>query len=185
MRGILRIGVGSFVAGLAFVAGIAVGQWTPNQQGVNFRSYKAGPYSRIEEATTEVLNTQGDLERWWPVLTGEDVSRTPRDVNWNDERLILVSLGARSSGGYRVFVKSIERKDSNLIVHYVEQKPPAGQAVLTVITSPWELIRMPKTAGNISFDKKIDKGMPIQIIDMSPDCNCTCGRSENGRKGCG
>lgn len=185
MRAILRIGIGAFVAGAAFVAGIAVGQWTPNQQGVNFRSYKSGPYSRIEEATTDVLQTQGDLERWWPVLTGEDPSMAPRDVNWNDERLILVGLGTRGSGGYRVFVKSIERKDSNLIVHYIEQKPPAGQAVLTVMTSPWELIRMPKTAGNISFDKKIDKGMPIQIVDLNPDCGCGPPCRKGGRKGGG
>lgn len=174
MKGILRIGIGAFVAGAAFVAGIAVGQWTPGQQGITFRSYKSGQNSQIENPTTDVINSQGELQKLWPMLTGEQASQAPKDVKWNDERLILVALGQRNTGGYKVFVKAIERKNSNLVVQYVEKMPPAGQPVLTVITSPWELVRAPRVSGNISFEKRVDKGFGYTVIDLGSSCGCSC-----------
>jgi hypothetical protein len=173
MRGILRIGVLATLLLPAFIGA----QWEPNQQGINFRSYKRGIYSGLDKPLLEVLNSQGDLERIWPKLTGEDPSQAPKDVKWGEERLILVSLGERKTSGYSTFVKSIERKNSNLVVNYIEKTPPPGMAVLMVITSPWELVRTARVSGNISFEKKIDRGITgITVIDTGhSSCNCNCG----------
>lgn len=176
MKGLLVFAV----TALALLPTLLDAQWGPGQSGINFRSYRRGNYSGLQKPVLDVLNTQGDLQKIWPRLSGEDSSMAPTDVKWGEERLILVSLGERPTSGYTVFVKAIERNAGNLVVTYIERKPPAGQALLTVITSPWELVRAPRVAGNISFEKVVDRGLgSIKIIDLGggacgSSCGCKC-----------
>lgn len=183
MRGFINDRVLYLMAGIG-IGVIGVGQfgfqqkneWTGSQNYVKFRTYKDGRNSQIEKFRTTIMNSQGDLQKYWAANTGEDPSQAPRDIDWNSERLIAINLGTRTTTGYSVFVKSIDRKDGNLVVTYVERKPPAGGIVGQALTSPWTIVRMQRVAGNISFEKRVDNGLGgIIVIDTGPSCGCNCG----------
>jgi hypothetical protein len=161
-----------FLAALLMI-GVGSAQW--GQQGVYFQTYRSGQHGQINVPRTVFLISQGDLDRTWPQLTGEPASKAPKDVKWNSEQLLLITLGERPSSGYSVFVKSVERNAGNLEITYVEKTPPPGAPSLTVMTSPWVLVKMPKMAGFPVFRKETSNyGGIVVIPGGKPGC-CSCG----------
>ncbi|MCW5943574.1 MAG: protease complex subunit PrcB family protein [Fimbriimonadaceae bacterium] len=141
--------------GLLAVVGAASAQLkTGFERQVTFFNYQSGTNSRIESFETRVLQTEGDFQVFWSRLTGSPPSATPRDVNWNENYLIAINLGRRSNGGYSVYVRSIERPHPNdLVVNYVERKPGPDTVTTQALTSPWTIVRLPRTPGNVRFAK--------------------------------
>lgn len=149
-----RLGI-LLIGGTLTFAGVASAQLkTGLERQVTFFNYQSGVNGRIETAETRVLQTEGDFQVYWSRLTGAAPSTTPRDVNWNENFLIAINLGRRSNGGYSVFVRAIERPFPNdLVVHYVERKPGPDTMTTQALTSPWTIVRVPRTPGNIRFAK--------------------------------
>lgn len=119
------------------------------QGPVVFDTYQSGQHGNIDKEQNQVLLTEGAFQTYWKALTGE--SNAPREIKWNNEFLIAINLGQRPTNGYKVFVESIERVRGNLQVNIVEIAP--GGVAGTVMTSPWTIIRVNRTPGNITFNK--------------------------------
>lgn len=153
--------IGIFLIGgcLALASGASAQLKTGLERHVTFFNYQSGTNCRIETAETRVLQTEGDFQVYWSRLTGAAPSTTPRDVNWNDNFLIAINLGRRSNGGYSVYVRAIERPFPNeLVVRYVERRPAPGTMSTQALTSPWTIVRVPRTPGNVRFAKTEETG---------------------------
>ncbi len=124
------------------------------QGGIVWRAYKSSAYSQATASKEIVMQTQGAFDTYWRELTGERTA--PRDVDFTKELLIAVQLGQRSSGGYKAMIRSIERtKPNEITVSYEERKPAPGSISATVITSPYEIVRVErKTAVGVFYFKK-------------------------------
>ncbi len=123
---------------------------------VSFSTYQEGQNSRITRESQIILQTEGDFQRYWTQLTGRPAHEAPRDVDWNTHHLIAIHLGLRQTGGYRVSVRSINRVHANdLLVTWVEHQPARDAMVAQVQTSPFVLIRVPRTAGVYRFSKEL------------------------------
>ncbi|GMV88202.1 MAG: hypothetical protein AMXMBFR81_11330 [Chthonomonas sp.] len=122
---------------------------------VGFSTYQEGQNSRITRESQTILQTEGDFQRYWTQLTGRPAHEAPRDVDWNTHHLIAIHLGLRQTGGYRVSVRSINRVHAgDLLVTWVEHQPARDAMVAQVQTSPFVLIRVPRTAGVFRFAKE-------------------------------
>jgi hypothetical protein len=127
--------------------------------GIVWRAYRQGTQSRITQAQNLVIQNQGAFDTYWQQSTGE--SRAPRDVDFNKELLITVHLGNRTSGGYRVIIQSVQRvRPGEIKVSYVENMPAPGGFTASVMTSPFEIVRVERSnaVGSFVFEgrKRVD-----------------------------
>jgi len=124
-------------------------------QGIVWRSYKASAFSQATAAKEVVIQTQGAFDTYWRELTGDRAA--PRDIDFTKELLIAVQLGQRNSGGFKALIRSIERTRPNEItVSYEEHRPAPGGLATTVMTSPFEIVRVERKSavGAFVFKKK-------------------------------
>ncbi len=143
--------------GALFIAAIASAQLKTGLDAVvNFSTYQEGQNSRITREGQTILQTEGDFQRYWAQLTGRPAHEAPRDIDWNTHHLIAINLGLRPTGGYRVTVRSINRVHANdLVVAWVEHQPARDAMVVQMQTSPFVIIRVPRTAGVFRFSKEL------------------------------
>ncbi len=125
-------------------------------QGIVWRSYKSSVYSQATAAKEVVIQTQGAFDTYWRELTGERAA--PRDIDFTKELLVAVQLGQRSTGGFKALIRKIERTRPNeILVTYEERRAAPGGLATTVITSPYEIVRVErKTAVGVFLFKKND-----------------------------
>lgn len=132
-----------FLLALAALACAAFGQ-----QPIRWSTYQEGAYGKIKSAETRALMTEGDWQLYWRRLTGNASTTTPRGIDWNTEYLIAISLGERRTGGFQVYVETIERGRTGApVVRYVELTPGPGEVVAQAITSPYVVVRVARSAG--------------------------------------
>lgn len=118
-------------------------------QAVKFDVLQSGQQGNVQTEQFHVFQTEGQFQTYYKAMTGENASF--RDVKWATEFLIAVNLGQRSSGGYKVFVESIEKQRGEIVVNVVEVTPVGNTT--SVMTSPWEIVRVQRTSGNVRFNK--------------------------------
>ena len=71
------------------------------------------------------------------------------DVDFSKEMIVAVFLSERSTGGYKVELQLMAdplRPQSRLVVFYREAPPPAGGAVIQLVTRPFAMRKTPKFA---------------------------------------
>lgn len=120
-----------------------------------WRPYRSGEQSQIKEAKTFVLQSANEFSTYWQEAFG---TAAPTDIDWQKNYAVAIHLGTRTSGGYKVFVESVNRVHSSEVrVAYVELTPD-GMAT-TVMTSPWAVITLERTSavGRVSFFKSTRK----------------------------
>jgi len=118
-------------------------------QSVKFDVLQSGQQSNVQTEQFHVFQTEGQFQTYWKAMTGENP--VFRDIKWGTEFLIAVNLGQRSSGGYKVFVESIEKLRGEIVVTVVEVTPMGNTT--SALTSPWEVVRVQRTSGNVRFNK--------------------------------
>ena len=73
------------------------------------------------------------------------------EIDWDQDMLALVAIGERSSAGYGVEVRAVERVGQMLIVRASEQRPPPDSMQAQVMTHPYVVLRLPKFEGPVNF----------------------------------
>jgi hypothetical protein len=144
---------------LLLLAGLALGQGGFGQSSIRWSGFKSGDHSNIRTARTLVINNEAEFQRYWLEHTGERTAPSS-DIRWGQEMLVAIHLGERRSGGFSVRVERVERVRPNEVrVSYVE-RTPSGVAT-TVIISPWEIIRMERVPGQITFAQRVEQDRNI------------------------
>lgn len=76
-------------------------------------------------------------------------------VQGDKQTYVVISLGQRSTGGYRVVVDGVKPDaKGNLIVSAHEVKPAPGKMTIQVITYPSTVIAIPKTTLPVTVNVK-------------------------------
>jgi hypothetical protein len=87
-------------------------------------------------------------------------------INFQNEMVIGVFLGSRPSSGYSVNIDSIVDNGSELVVTYTEGRPPAGGISLTVMTAPYQMVRVPTSSKPVIFQNSANKPVaPTPVIN--------------------
>jgi hypothetical protein len=83
---------------------------------------------------------------------------------------LLVTRGTKPTGGYDVQLKSIQEKDSELVVTVDYIDPAPGTAVTEAITYPYALVSIPATDINIRFEEADGNHIPqlVGVTALSP-----------------
>lgn len=118
----------------------------------SWKQYRSGYRSRRQSFGTFVIQNSSDWKTYWQDSLGADLAKLPKDIDWRSEQLIAIHLGQRNSGGYTVRVEALDSgKNGETIIRYREYPP--GGLVTQELTSPFVIVRLPRAAGKLRFEK--------------------------------
>jgi hypothetical protein len=118
------------------------------QDAVTFTTIDRGGQSGIEEPREAVVRTAAE----WTALWKEHSGGRPRPaVDFAKSMAVGVFAGTRSTGGHSVDITKIERDGDALVVTWRERKPGADDIVTQVITMPYHIVSIDRSAGAVRF----------------------------------
>jgi hypothetical protein len=109
--------------------------------------------SNIDQPRQAVARTPAEWAALWRQHAGDQPA--PK-VDLGSSTVVAVFLGSRMSAGYAVEIVGARREGNALIVQWAERSPDRGDITAQVITSPAQIVAIPKFAGEIRFEK-VDK----------------------------
>ena len=107
-----------------------------------------GAMSNIEEPRQAVVRTATEWQALWKQHASEG---TPPSVDFNQSTVVAVFLGSRPTTGFAVEITAAKTEGTRTMVEYLERQPPRDAIVAEVLTSPFHIVRLPRTAGAVEF----------------------------------
>ena len=95
-------------------------------------------------------------ERRWTKLweTLGEAGEVP-EVDFRRHMLIAVTQGRQPSGGHAIRVRRIVRTGDTWVVSVVETEPSPGCPSTGVITSPYHVVRVPRSSRTVTFERTV------------------------------
>jgi hypothetical protein len=87
---------------------------------------------------------------WDDLGEGDD----PPAIDFDRDMVIAVTLGRRPSGGHAVRVERIEDRSKRLLVRVVETRPGRGCPAAGVVTTPYHVVRVRRSARPVHFARR-------------------------------
>jgi hypothetical protein len=121
------------------------------QQGAAPRTVDKGDRSQIMSAREAVVRTAAEWDALWRAHLP---TRQPAAVDFSKDMVVGVFLGSRPTPGYGVTIVSAVEEGSVLRVRYRETSPPADAILAQVITFPYQIVAIPKSAAtDVKFER--------------------------------
>jgi len=115
----------------------------PGQDGsLEFQTILSGTYSLADTFYVELITDENQWENAWLIAKGRvDPLPEKPTVDFDRQYVIAAFMGARPSSGYSIEISSVEKAGRKLRVYVTKYETPG---MLTVITSPFYLVRIPR-----------------------------------------
>jgi hypothetical protein len=118
-------------------------------QGVApFTTVAQGAMSNIEEPRQAVVRTAAEWQALWKQHDG--VGAVPA-VDFMQYTVAAVFLGSQPTTGFTAEITGVKTEGTRTVVEYLERQPPRDAFVAQVLTSPFHIVRIPRTAGTVEF----------------------------------
>jgi PrcB C-terminal len=109
-----------------------------------------GDQSNVDEGKTVTVRTEAEWTRLWQQ---HNPDRQRPAIDFSKQMIVGVFMGSRNSAGFAVEIISAPDADGVITVHYHETIPARGSVTAQVITSPYHLVSVPKSASTVKFQK--------------------------------
>jgi hypothetical protein len=122
-------------------------------QGVApLRVLDSGDQSNMDDGRQVVVRTAAELNALWRLHAPE---RPQPTVNFSAEMVVGVFIGSRPSAGFAVEILGVEDLGGATVVRYRETVPGRQAVTAQVITSAYQLVAVPRRAGEVRFEKQL------------------------------
>ena len=74
-------------------------------------------------------------------------------IDWSTEMVVGVFLGSRNTAGYAVDIVGTAAEQGALVVRYRQREPARDAITAQIITTPFHLVAIPKSAGDVRFER--------------------------------
>jgi hypothetical protein len=130
---------------------------TPQPAAVSFSLLSEGDYARgITERVNYRIRTEEELAVLWGAIHEDDTMPVPY-VDFEAHDVLAVFQGERPSAGYDISVVSVEyTSEGTLKVTVLHEEPGNTCMTSSVITSPFELVVVPKSDAKISREDLVN-----------------------------
>ncbi len=110
-----------------------------------------GARSQIMTARQVVARTTEEYDALW---RSHVPTRAPAAVDFSKEIVVGVFLGTKPTAGFSVTIVSAATEGNVLHVRYRETSPPRDAITAQVITYPYQIVAIPKSAAtDVKFEK--------------------------------
>jgi hypothetical protein len=147
----------------------------PIMQRIPWRTVYSGQHSPFQRSDIRVIGSERDLEAYWHQLRRYPQYRDlpmPSGIDFGTELVIAFHLGRQNTAGFNIRVRDIvQRQAAYWDVHFDVIQPGAGQHVGQVITSPFQIVRVQRYAGNPRFFPYYPRTQNVYILPSGGNCN--------------
>lgn len=112
------------------------------------RQLDRGGQTFVDDRRQVVARTQ---EEWSALWKQHAPDRPMPRVDFAKEMVIGVFMGSRPTAGFSVRIVSAAEDRGEFVVRYLEQRPAADRMTAQVITSPYHIIAVPRSAAPAKF----------------------------------
>src|SRR4051812_22765805 len=94
--------------------------------------------------TRRALGGYDSLTSFTRLLAGTTPARAPRPpkLDWGRDQVVVISLGPRSSTGYKLVIDRVVERRRGIYVYAHEQTPALGEPVESRVTYVYRLLTM-------------------------------------------
>ena len=110
-----------------------------------------GDQSNVDDGRMVTVRTEAEWTRLWQQ---HNPDRPRPAIDFSKQMVVGVFMGSRNTAGFAVEIVSASDADGVGTVHYRETVPPKGAVTAQVITSPYHLVSIPKSASTVKFQKE-------------------------------
>lgn len=104
------------------------------------------------DARRLVVEDEGAWAEVWSTWTGSVAPAPQRpDVDFDEERVVVATMGGRPTGGYSIGVESVERRAGEVAVRLFTVEPGQGCYVTQAVTYPGILVAIPAGDDPVRF----------------------------------
>ncbi len=97
---------------------------------------------------TKVITNRKDWEDLWKKHVSIIVPQPlVPDVDFDSQVVAVVFAGEKPTSGYRILLKDVSFKGTDVVVTYRQIDPPANSFILQVITQPFLMLKVQKPSG--------------------------------------
>lgn len=108
--------------------------------------------SGIMTSRRQVIRSDAELQAAWSEATSAFLSDGPApDVDFEADLVLLVAMGERPSGGYRVDVSSVVHQADTVYATVEETEPGASCVTTATLTQPVLMLRIPAVGTEVVF----------------------------------
>lgn len=136
----------------AALALIALTSTQGDAAAVPFTSIARGPHSGIRQPEETVIGSRAEWQALWSRHAPPAIAAPA--VDFSTDVVIGIFGGERPTAGYEIDVLAIEREAADVVVAYQVKGPRRGAMVAQVITSPFQLVRVPRQGLPFRFDRR-------------------------------
>jgi len=132
---------------LALLLPLAACTSLESEESESFLSLERGTQSGISEPGAHIARDAVALRALW-AEHGRSMmpSPTPPSVDFGKYLLVFVSAGSRPTAGYSLRVERVHVEQGTLFIEARESSPGKGTLQAQVLTSPYEVVLLPRTA---------------------------------------
>lgn len=144
---ITLVAVGAFMFAYGIPAGILPAGKDSQlaMVAVPFTELARGAQSTIGRRVNYLITSPGQFRELWEMVGAEGPAP---DIDFSENVVVAVFAGEKPTAGYGIAVSEVEDADARTIT--VTLTEPGGDCVLAqVITSPYQIIQLPKTTLNL------------------------------------
>ncbi|MGF1669888.1 MAG: protease complex subunit PrcB family protein [Balneolaceae bacterium] len=115
---------------------------------VSIEQSQTGSY-KFSEKTNEVINDPGSFATLWDDLHANRIPLPELpEVDFTEYTVIASMMGIQNSGGHSIEILKVANADNVIGVKIEEREPGAGCVTTAVLTSPFHIVKIPKTSGS-------------------------------------
>ena len=110
-----------------------------------------GTLSGIEEPRQVVVRTAAEWQALWKE---HDPQGTAPAVDFAQSMVVGVFLGSQPTAGFAVEIAAVRQEGNRTVVEYAERRPARDAFVAQMLTSPFHIVRVMRTAGSVEFRRR-------------------------------
>ena len=115
------------------------------------RTLDRGAHSNLDERLTASARTDAE---WTALWKRHNYDKPVPPVDFSKEMVVAVFMGSRPTGGFSVEITSAAESGGKFVVSYRESAPRPDAMTAQVLTAPYHLAAVAKSALPIAFEKQ-------------------------------
>src|SRR5262249_49130836 len=129
---------------------IAVIASAATQPTSSIRTIERGSQSNVDSTKQAVARTEAEFAELWKT---HNYDKPAPKVDFSKEMVVAVFMGSRPTAGFSVEIVSAAERSGDLVVIYREKMPSPGAMTAQVLTAPYHMAAIPKSAKPVRFEK--------------------------------
>lgn len=139
------------------ISASASAQFGLNQKTVPWRAVASGTSGGVQKFTAKLISNQAD---WANFCRLDGFTESMPQIDFFKERLVVIALGKRNTGGYSVTVTDIRPQTNGTFdILAVESTPSPNMMTTQAITTPYTVIAVDRQVSTINVKITQQQGM--------------------------